>query len=96
MKRRFVTSICAALLVWATFDDVLAAQTAEPDDDLAAALDNDCVRYAPVKAPSRAEIQMPVAADIDIPLGLIPTLRPSLDHALLLADALYMFMSLQR
>ncbi len=95
MKRRFVP-ICGALLLWAAFDDVLAAQTPEPDDDLAAALDNDCVQYAPVMVPARAETSVPVAADIDIPLGLTATVRPSIDHAFSLADPLYVFMSLQR
>jgi hypothetical protein len=99
MKRQFVSSICVALLVWATIDDALAAQTPELDDDVAAALDNDCLQSASVKVPTRAEA---------LPLYLSPREAAALlacspasansrsvggSHPL--SDPLYQFMSLQ-
>jgi hypothetical protein len=94
MRRRFATWLCGALLLWAAFDDVLAAQTPEPDDDLAAALDNDYVQLAPVRVLSRAVASVPLAGDIDIPVSSTTAFRR--DHSFRLADPLYLFMSLQR
>jgi hypothetical protein len=44
-------------LFWAAFDDVLAAQTPNLDDDIAAALDNDCLCNASVNVLARAETE---------------------------------------
>jgi len=87
------------LLVWAAIDDVLAAETSALDDVLAAAQDNDCLQYAPVKVPARAEAvpiySVPAVAGIRIArspgvtVGLVGGSYP-------LCDPLYLFMSLQR
>jgi hypothetical protein len=99
LKRRFVTSICAALLVWAALDDVLAAQTPEADDDVAAAQDNDCLQCAPVKVPARTEARLvysvPLAADIGAAPSPAAT-AGSVGGSCPLCDPLYLFMSLQR
>ncbi len=95
MKLRFVTSICAVLLVWAAIDDALAAQTPELDDDVAAALDNDCLQCAPVEVLARVE---------GLPIYSVPAVAhsPASTNGGLsgdsypLSDPLYLFMSLQR
>jgi hypothetical protein len=87
------------LLVWATIDDALAAQTPELDDDVAAALDNDCLQYAPVKVPARAEARpiysVPALAGVRTARLPAATLG-SVGGSCPLADPLYLFMSLQR
>lgn len=99
MKRRFVTSICVGLLVWAAIDDALAARTLDVDDELAAAQDNDCLQYEPVKIAPRAAAMplysVPIAADIDLARSSAVTLS-SVGGAYPLSGTLYWFMSLQR
>src|SRR5262249_15286228 len=99
MRRWFVTSVCVALLAWAGLDDALAAQTPELDDDVTASVDNDCLQYAVVKVPTRAEArlisQAPFAADVDLARSPLPAID-SVRGPHLLCNPLYLFMSLQR
>jgi hypothetical protein len=98
MKRRFMTSICITLLVWAAIDDALAAQTPDPDDDVAAALDNDCLQSEPVKVPTRAEADVnsvPLVGGIHIASSPAAAISTSLG-SYPVSQLLYLFMSLQR
>jgi hypothetical protein len=103
MKRHVFSHFCAALLFWAAFNDVLAAQTPEVDDDLAAAMDNDYIQCAPVNVPSRATAhplwlgQGHHSVLVDM-AGARAALRATSFHPLLasLTNPLYQFMSLQR
>src|SRR5262249_30994883 len=102
MKRPFMSSICGALLVWAAFDDVLAVQTPDPDDDIAAAMDNDCLRDAKVNVQAVAETERimcscpPSSATTAIRLGPVEGgTAVSRSEPCRLLDPLYLFMSLQ-
>lgn len=102
MKRQVFSCLCTGLLCWAGFNDVLAAQTPELDDDIAAALDNDCVQCTSVRPESRTHAKrcLPAERHLESQVALATDLvsadmvrrhgRPSP------ADPLYQFMSLQR
>jgi hypothetical protein len=101
MKRHVLSHFCAALLFWAAYNDVLAAQTPEVDDDVAAAIDNDYVQCAPVNVPLRAMAQ-PLWLGQGHHSFLVDeaggrALRTPSVHSLLafLTSPLYQFMSLQ-
>ena len=102
MKRQVLSWICGALLFWAAFDDVLAAQTPDLDDDIAAALDNDCLQGVPLNVLARAETQRMMCTGTPhlATIALSPraaTARASAppSGSRRLADPLYLFMSLQ-
>jgi hypothetical protein len=100
MKRQVLSWICGALLFWAAFDDVLAAQTPDLDDDIAAALDNDCLQDAPLNVLARREAQriMRTCPPHSVSLGPRAGQARSSDPpsgSRRLADPLYLFMSLQ-
>jgi len=103
MKRRYLACLCGVLLVWAAVDDALAAETPEPDDDIAAAVDNDSLQSPVVHIQVRAETQNVMSSwlphvvttaitrgtvDVAAALPQSPTYQ--------LADSLYLLMSLQR
>jgi len=101
MKRQFLSWICGALLVWTAFDDVIAAQTPEPDDDIAAALDNDCLQDAPLNVLARREAQRIMCTCPPRSVSLGPRAAKARASAppngsRRPADPLYLFMSLQR
>jgi hypothetical protein len=100
MKRQLLLHFCCGILVWAVFDDIVAAQTPDPDDDIAAAADNDCVEWTPVSLEFQAESQREIAARACAP-GLAPgaaTVRTfsSPGRSSCLSNPLYLLMSLQR
>jgi hypothetical protein len=99
MKWYILSYLCATLLFWAAFNDVLAAQTPEVDDDIAAAMDNDFLQCAPVNVPPRA-IANPLRLDRahdDMAGGRAALRTPCLQQSVAsLTDPLYQFMSLQR
>jgi hypothetical protein len=100
-KRQVLSFLCTALLLWAAFDDVVAAQTPNLDDDIAAALDNDCLCDASVNVLARAETERimrtcpPQAGTIAIrpTPRMTGSVRPS--EACRFSDSLFCFMSLQ-
>jgi hypothetical protein len=99
MKRQLLLHLCYGLLIWAALDDIVAAQTPDPDDDIAAAADNDCLQWAPLslqfRANSRREMVFRARAHRAAPGAAI--VRFSMPHASsCLRNPLYLFMSLQR
>jgi hypothetical protein len=102
MARNSLAWLCLALLLFASIDDLIAAETESPDDDVVAAADND---YVPSESPgskSRARNQDQVTSD-NLPsavpsAGLLtrgdlfgsPVIGPALPNQL------YSLMSLQR
>jgi hypothetical protein len=100
MKRHLLLHFCCGLLVWAVFDDIVAAQTPDSDADAAAAADNDCVQWAPVSLQFQAESQSEIASRA-CSHGLAPGAAfvrnfSSPVSSRCVSDPLYMFMSLQR
>jgi hypothetical protein len=98
---RFISAMCAGLLLWASFNDALAAQTPELDDDLVASLDNDCLPFTPVRAPTRAaeHPNYPVPPSMPGRISALTSTTPAggpAGHSSPTADPLYLFMSLQR
>jgi hypothetical protein len=102
MKRRCLAFLCGLLVVWAAVDDALAAATPEPDDDIAAAADNDSLQSPVVHVQVQVELQDLMSACLphvvtaitggtaDVTTALPP------NPAYRLADSLYLLMSLQR
>src|SRR6516225_10207397 len=100
MKRQVLSCICGALLIWTAFDDVIAAQTPDPDDDIAAALDNDYLQDATLSVLARAEAQRIMCTCPPHSAAIGPSAAKTGASAQpcgsrRLADLLYLFMSLQ-
>jgi hypothetical protein len=100
MKRQILLHFCCGLLVWAVFDDIVAAETPDPDDDAAAAADNDCVQWTPVSLQLQVESKSEIASracshGLATGAEIVRTFSlPGTSYPLL--DLLYLFMSLQR
>lgn len=100
MKRQLLLHFCCGLLVWAVFDDIVAAETPEPDDDAAAAADNDCLQWTPVSLQFQSDSQSKTGSRACSHGRAVsaPILRTcsSQDSSSGLSNLLYLFMSLQR
>jgi hypothetical protein len=99
MKRGFL-HFCCGLLIWAVFDDIVAAQTPELDDDIAAAADNDCLQWTPVSWQFRDDAQSDFVSracshGLATDRASVRTLcSPGASYCFL--NSLYLFLSLQR
>jgi hypothetical protein len=103
MKRKMVAWLFLGLLLFAWADDLIAAETDTPDDDIAAAADNDYRVYKTASSELRATRHAPglhcpsisTTARIGLVVdraGLLTAPAPCLTPP----DLLYSFMSLQR
>jgi hypothetical protein len=99
MKSKALSCVCVVLLLWSAYDDVLAAQTPELDDDIAAALDNDYVQCDSLSV--QVEMQHAVWGAkchlLAIPATAPPKARICTSRGISnqFPDPLYQFMSLQ-
>jgi hypothetical protein len=100
MKRQLLLHLCCGLLIWAVFDDIVASQTPDPDDDVAAAADNDCLQWVPLslqfRADSQSEMVSPACSDGAAPGTRIVRTLSTLPASHHLSNPLYLLMSLQR
>jgi hypothetical protein len=103
MNRQMLSRVCIGLLCWAGFNDILAAQTANIDENIAAAADNDCIQSTTPRPnmPTDAKRFWPgerhVSSQVAHASGIAQTnmiCRQAGSSAI--ADPLYQFMSLQR
>jgi hypothetical protein len=101
MKGKCLACLCGALLIWAAVDDAIAAQTPEPEDEIAAAVDNDSLQSPAVHVQVRAELQDVISACLShaATAGIAPNtvaLATAPSDAYRFVNALYSLMSLQR
>jgi hypothetical protein len=103
MLRKSIAWLFIGLLLFASVDDLLAAETDNTDDDFAASADNDCIANEAAGAQLRAALfnlivcwPSPIAGTPITPLAywrFLPALSSPRPHH---RDLLYSLMSLQR